>query len=82
LVYGVHPRLAGDRQDRDSAHFPLETVLKIFAASLANILDSLNNTPLAMQGTDTRGPDIITTYSNAMRLIKESLYNPLKYFPF
>jgi hypothetical protein len=48
-------------------------------ASLETFLQSLNNTPLAVQASSTRGPDVIT-YSDVMRLIKESLYDPLEYF--
>lgn len=49
-------------------------------ANLEQVLQSLNRTPLAVPGSDMRGPDVIT-YSDVMRLIKESLYVPLKSFP-
>ena len=49
-------------------------------ANLEKALQFLNRIPLAVPGSDTRGPDVIT-YSDVMRLIKESLYVPLKSFP-
>jgi hypothetical protein len=49
-------------------------------ANLEQLLHSLNRTPLAVPGSDTRGPDVIT-FSDVMRLVKESLYVPLKSFP-
>ncbi|KAJ5724293.1 hypothetical protein N7488_002328 [Penicillium malachiteum] len=39
-------------------------------------LESLNRTPLVVP----RGPDIIT-YSDVLRYIKKSVYEPLEYFP-
>ncbi|KXG48153.1 uncharacterized protein PGRI_020230 [Penicillium griseofulvum] len=48
--------------------------------TLDKTLTSLNETPLAVPGSDTRGPDIIT-YSDLMRFIKDSVYEPLTKFP-
>lgn len=48
--------------------------------NLDRTLESLNTTRMIVPGSDTRGPDTIT-YSDVMRLIKESLYDPIKYFP-
>ncbi|KAJ6020459.1 hypothetical protein N7540_005963 [Penicillium herquei] len=53
---------------------------KDLEATLDTILESLNRTPLAVPGSDTRGPDIIT-YSDVLRYIKKSVYEPLEYFP-
>lgn len=47
---------------------------------LEDTLQSLKQTPLAVPGTETRGPDVIT-YSDVMRLIKDALYDPLRLFP-
>lgn len=48
-------------------------------ANLENILEFLNKTPLAVLGSDTRSPEIIT-YSDILRYIKQSVYKPIKYF--
>ncbi len=49
-------------------------------AHLESTLQTLNNTPLSVAGSDSHGPDIIT-YSDVMKVIKETLYTPLELFP-
>ncbi|KAJ5703353.1 hypothetical protein N7493_011742 [Penicillium malachiteum] len=53
---------------------------KSLEATLDKNFESLNRTPLVVPGSDTRGPDIIT-YSDVLRYIKKSVYEPLEYFP-
>jgi len=49
-------------------------------AHLESTLQTLNSTPLSVAGSDSHGPDVIT-YSDVMKVIKETLYTPLKLFP-
>lgn len=49
-------------------------------ADLDATLRMLNNTPLAVSGSNSHGPDVIT-YSDVMKVIKETLYDPLNLFP-
>jgi hypothetical protein len=47
---------------------------------MESILQTLNDTPLAVAGSDTHGPEVIT-YSDVMRLVEDTLYDPLGRFP-
>jgi hypothetical protein len=62
----------------------LQTVsatIRCYELLLSKTPVSLNETPLVVPGSDTRGPDIINdTYSDVMRIIKESVYEPLEKF--
>lgn len=49
-------------------------------ANLDATLQLLNNTPLAVAGSGSHGPDVIT-YSDILRVVKETVYDPLKLFP-
>lgn len=49
-------------------------------AHLEATLQALNNTPLSVAGSDSHGPDVIT-YSDVMKVIKETLYTLLELFP-
>ncbi|RFU35484.1 hypothetical protein B7463_g872, partial [Scytalidium lignicola] len=49
--------------------------------NLELLLQSLQHQPMPVPGTETIGPDIITS-SDVMRLIKTTLYSPLEMFPF
>jgi hypothetical protein len=53
--------------------------IRCYELLLSKTLASLNETPLVVPGSDTRGPDIIT-YSDVIRTIKESVYEPLEKF--
>lgn len=48
--------------------------------SVETIISSIKDDPLAVPGTATRSPEIIT-YSDVMRMIKSALYRPLAKFP-
>lgn len=49
-------------------------------ANLETTLQLMNVTPLAVTGTNSHGPDVIT-YSDVMKVTKETLYDPLNLFP-
>jgi len=48
--------------------------------NLVATLQLLNNTPLPVAGSDSHGPDVIT-YSDILKVIKLTLYDPMKLFP-
>lgn len=48
--------------------------------TLVATLQLLDNTPLPVAGSDSHGPDVIT-YSDIMKVIKVTLYDPMKLFP-
>ncbi|KAJ5608771.1 hypothetical protein N7528_009338 [Penicillium herquei] len=52
---------------------------KDLEATLDRTLESLNRILLVVPGSNARGPDIIT-YSDILRYIKKSVYEPLEYF--
>ncbi|CAG8909606.1 unnamed protein product [Penicillium egyptiacum] len=64
----------------EKCSFASDNTVEEMRGSLDKTLASLNKTPLVVPGSETRGPDIIT-YSDVMRIIKESVYEPLEKFP-
>jgi hypothetical protein len=48
--------------------------------NLAATLQLLKNTPRPVAGSDSHGPDVIM-YSDIMKVIKVTLYDPMKLFP-
>jgi hypothetical protein len=68
------------KADPDRCSFYTESGPSSMRYDLESILQVLNNTPLAVPGSDSHGPDVIT-YSDVMRLIEDTLYDPLVRFP-